>query len=499
MSASSAEEGEEENSMKSYAVLHAPEFRLQATLRHAPDLAGKPVALLETQGDTPRVCEMTAAARVFRVECGMTPTQALARCPGLHLQPGNAGHERSAQEALLQTAESFSPLLESTRPGVVTLELPGERQFHAEDFLQRIVVPLRALGLETQVGIAGTPYLALLAARFSAPVQVVANAASFLAPLPIAALQPGEEIAAILESWGIRTLGQFVALPAAEVWERLGPEAVQLREQALGAEARPLRLVKPRELFAEQADLEHPVEMLEPLLFLLRRFLEQITVRLGHAYFVAGKLRLRLRFDNGATYQRVFTIPQPTREVTLLFRMLHTHLENFTSESPIVALELAAQPVRPQTEQFGLFERGLRDPHQFAETLARLQALVSPGEVGTPELESSHHPDAFHLRPYDPEAAAPASDGGDLLKGVPWLRFRPPVPAHIILNEAGPAFLYSARSTGPIKDARGPWLLEGNWWEDQSWSREEWDIATEEGFYRLIYAGEKWFLDGIYA
>jgi hypothetical protein len=51
--------------------------------------------------------------------------------------------------------------------------------------------------------------------------------------------------------------------------------------------------------------------------------------------------------------------------------MLHTHLESFTSESAIIGLELTAQPVRPGTEQFGLLEKGLRDPHQLAETLAR--------------------------------------------------------------------------------------------------------------------------------
>jgi len=85
-----------------------------------------------------------------------------------------------------------------------------------------------------------------------------------------------------------------------------------------------------------------------------------------------------------------------------------------------------------------------------------------------------------------------------LLIGMPWLRFRPPVPAHVILNEVRPAYLYSARSTGPIRDARGPWRLDGDWWQ-RPWSREEWDIATDDGLYRLVRAEENWFLDGIYA
>ncbi len=110
--------------MKNYAVLFAPEFRLQATLRHQPGRIEQPVALLELQGSKPRVAEMTTAASAHLVERGMTPTQAMARCTHLHLIHGNAGHERSAQGALLQTAENLSPYFESTGPGIVTVELP---------------------------------------------------------------------------------------------------------------------------------------------------------------------------------------------------------------------------------------------------------------------------------------------------------------------------------------------------------------------------------------
>ena len=485
--------------MKSYAVLLAPEFRLQATLRHEPSRIDQPVALLELQGAKPRVTEMTAAAIAHLVERGMTPTQAMARCPDLHLIHGNAGHERSAQGAMLQMAEKLSPYFESTGPGIVTVELPPEQLFFEQTFLEKIVVPLRSLGLDVRVGMAGTPDLALLAAKQAAPVKIVTVAEEFLAPLSLEALRPGEEMAGVLESWGIRTIGQFAALPSAEVWERLGPKAVELEERATGGRPRPLKLVKPQEFFAEEADLEQPVEMLEPLLFLLRRFLEQITARLNCVYLVAGKLRLRLRFEQGGTYERLFTIPRPTRDVTLLFRMLHTHLENFTSPSPIIGLELAAKPVRPHAEQFSLLDRGLRDPHQFAETLARLQALLGAEAVGTPELEPSHHPDAYHLHPYDVDSAPPAGGDGDLLIGMPWLRFTPPIQARIVLNEKRPAYLYSAHSTGPILDARGPWHLSGNWWEARQWGREEWDIVTDDGFYRLLRTENDWFLDGIYA
>jgi protein ImuB len=483
--------------MKRYAVLYAPNFRLQATLRYCPLLAGQPVALLDSTGKKPHVGELTPSAVAALVEVGMTPTQAKARCAELHLLSGNAGHERAAHDVLLKTAETISPFLEDTAPGIVTVVWPSEKPPDEKQLAAALVDPLRLLGLDVRVGLAATPFLALLASRFALPVRVIGEVTFFVAPLPLAVLDPSEEIRDVLHAWGIRTVGDLVALPMSEVCERLGPEAADLWEKATGGRIRPLKLVKPQEFFSEQADLENPVETLEPLLFLLRRFLEQIMARLAQIYLVVGKLRLVLRFEQDSPYQRVFTIPQPTREVSLLFRMLHTHLENFTSASAIIGLELAAKPVRPGTEQFGLLEKGLRDPHQLAETLARLQALVGSDRVGTPELQLSAHPDAFHLRPYD-AGAAPLSSSRTPLIGVPWMRFTPPVPAKIRLLDGEPAFVESTRFTGPVKETCGPWLLEGNWWEARYWSRQEWDAATEGGIYRLVQTGTDWFLDGIY-
>jgi protein ImuB len=483
--------------MKRYAVLHAPEFHLQSTLLYATQIAGKPAALVDAQARKARITELNAPARSAQVEVGMSPTQALARCPALQLFTANAGHERSAQEALLQMAETLSPFLEATAPGVVTIDLPSDREFRENELSNGCIRPLSLLGLETRLGIASTPGLAMLAARFASPVLIVDSSSAFLAPLPIEALEPSNELSGILHSWGIRSIGQLVALPMTEVCQRLGPAALDMWERAHGGRHRPLKLIKPQEFFAEQMELEHPVEMLEPLLFVIRRFLEQITKRLANVYLVAGKLRLTLRFENDPVYERIFTIPQPTREVDLLFRMLHTHLEGFTAESAIVALELAAKPVRPNAEQFGLLEKGVRDPHQLAETLARLAALLGTNRVGTPELEASAHPDAFHLKPYDANASAVVVTD-DLLIGVPWLRFRPPIPAEVILNDVQPAFVYSSHFTGGVRETSGPWLLEGNWWERRQWSREEWDAATEDGVYRLVHTQEGWFLDGIY-
>jgi len=328
----------------------------------------------------------------------------------------------------------------------------------------------------------------------------------------------------ILHKWGIHTLGQLAALDKEQLAARLGPEAVRLWEWANGTSTRLLKFVQPPEAFDESFEFDHEIETAEPLLFMLRRFLEQLALRLGAIYLVAKELTLRITFSNpvaAATrirpaadkqvYERVFKIPQPTNDVDLLFRMLQTHLENFKSEHPIVAVALSAQPIRPASQQFGLFETTLRNPSQLYETLARLTALLGTDRVGTPVLEETHQPDAFRMEPFSWVRAAPALESRMTVaaeetakmdvrhRTVALRRFRQAHPAAVLLDANKPVHLRSAQINGEVTDQRGPYLLSGNWWDEKSWTRAEWDLQLDDGVLcRSYQAGDVWKIDGIY-
>src|SRR5436309_1937396 len=230
-----------------------------------------------------------------------------------------------------------------------------------------------------------------------------------------------ERILSILHQWGIHTLGQLAALPRDDLAARLGVRAVELWERANGRAERILKLVSPPESFIESFEFENEIETIEPLLFILRRFLHQLATRLNTIYLVAKELRLRITFADKSQYERIFKIPQPTNNEDILFRMLHTHLENFTSKDPIVAIELEAQPSRSVRQQFGLFETALRDPMQLHETLARLVGLLGADRVGTPVLEETHRPDAFRMEPFAWDFGHPEPEIGhpERSRGIP--------------------------------------------------------------------------------
>jgi protein ImuB len=348
-----------------------------------------------------------------------------------------------------------------------------------------------------------------------------------------------QEIFAILHKWGIHTIGQLAALDKQQLGARLGPEAVRIWERANGRSNRLLKLIRPSESFQESFEFEREIETAEPLLFMLRRFLEQLAVRLAAIYLVTKKLTLRITFGNKQIYERVFKIPQPTNDVDLLFRMLQTHLENFRSEHPIVAVALSVEPSKPAQEQFGLFETTLRNPHQLSETLARLTALVGGDRIGTPVLEETHRPDAFRMQPFGStgfqsatarirraegvgqagvlackrkgslaaaspscggqDARLPHSQDGCAPSSAALRRFRPAVSASVLQDENIPAHVHSAKMVGKVIDQRGPYLLSGNWWDEKSWGRAEWDLQLQNA--EVVRAHERdgvWKIDGVY-
>ena len=534
-----------------FVVLLLPDFRLQSALRHRDELRTRPAALVDDEA----VLEINSAAADAGVTAGMPSVQALARCPQLALLPRSAASEQVVQAALTEAAFSLSPNVEATAGGCCTVDVmrtllsaepppshargqacPRHDDWHT--LAGKVVAHLTALGLRAQLGVAPNPDLAFLAARRAQPVLVVQSPTAFLSQLAVAEIEPSRELLAVLHDWGIQTLGQLTALPRGELGNRLGPEADQLWQRAAGQTERPLRLVRHAEQFDEAFDFEREIETLEPLLFILRRFLDSLALRLGNAHRVAARLTLTLPLENGACHERQFTIPAPSADADVLFRILHTHLEALQLDHRPVAARLHADAIHPDHRQLHLFENPLRDANRFGETLARIASIVGAGNVGTPEILDTHRPDSFRiiepqfhrsrrreeadrLESGERHAETGKSDAGrhplrvpssalrTLISppphvvgyglGLPLRRFRPPFPAQVQLVHHQPAYVASEKINGRVMDALGPYRLSGDWWEDARWSGEEWDIElADHSLWRLVRNGDNWLLEGCY-
>ncbi|MBB06649.1 MAG: hypothetical protein CMN03_00065 [Roseibacillus sp.] len=547
-----------------YACTHIPSFPLAVLLRDDPEMASGPAALVSTTTDssstpgqsrsTPLILAVNPAASRYRITPGLTTTRALARCPQLALLSPDPALERLHQDALLSYLSCLGPDFEETSPGTFLLDLLSLP--HAlknplgwiEQSLHK-AIPLR---LPLQVALAPTPDLALLSTCsptlrstleiHSKPVitaKYVPCTIQALSTVPLSSLGTtchGEQAGVrkpcvlnnqnndILELWGIETLGQLAALPRQGLVERLGSEAALLHDTLHRRNHRLLTLHRPPRDFSLTRDLEHPLETLEPLLFLLRRGLDTLCARLRSSQRAAITAELSLTFDDGNLHLREIRLPEPTCEPPALLRVLHSHLDTVRAPAPVKAWSLSLTPTLPGEAQHHFFEHSLRDPHKFSDTLARLEAFLGTGRLGTPYPIDTHRPDSFELR--DAVSRIPESRKSSLspdsppcgnevstftgkqalvtTTALPLKRYRPPLPVHVA-TEPGDRFLrplalLSGPYSGPISVAHGPFPLSGQWWDPaERWQRIEWDLQLpDRTLLRLSHQAPDWFLEGVY-
>lgn len=485
-----------------FAVLLLPQFRLQAALRLRDELRCVPVAIVDERHGKGAILELNTPAAQAGVAAGMASVQALARCPILVLQPPSVAQECIAQAALIEIASSLSPDIEATADGYCTVDMRTVPVGDWQVWGRCIVETLDSLCLQVRVGVGPNPDLAFLAARRAEPVLVVQTPAAFLAQLAVAEIDPPPDLLAVLRDWGIHNLGQLTSLPRGELADRLGPEADRLWQRAAGQTQRLLRLVRPTDELAETFDFEQEIETVEPLLFMLRRFLDQLGHRLAAVHRVAAKMILTLPLDNGTSHGRTFTIPAPTADAEVLFRILSTHLDGLQLDHRPVSIRLLIEPVRSDHQQLRLFESPLRDANQFGETLARLTALVGVGNVGVAEVDNTHRADCFRI--VEPRFHEFRGEDGedvddDLTVGLPLRRFRPPLVAQVHVVRHQPVHVFSEQAHGSVCDALGPYRATGGWWNREQWGTEEWDVEIAGcGLFRLSRQNDQWFVEGCY-
>jgi protein ImuB len=409
--------------------------------------------------------------------------------------------------ALAALAFEFSPVVEQTAPHTVTLDASGlDRLFGLpQDVAAAIARRVSEVGIQASLALAANPDAAICAARGFPGVSIIpyGDEAKFLGVLPLALLGPSPELQETLDRWGIRRFQDMAALPPLGIAERLGPEGLHLRELARGEAERKLLPLEEPLCFEDELELEYPVDLLEPLAFVLARLINGLAVRLATRDLATNELRLRLKLETRATHERTLRLPVPSLDTKAFLKLLQLDLAAHSPAAPVVHVHLAVAPVKPQAAQSGLFVPVTPEPVKLELTLARIQSIVGENRVGRSQLVDTHRPDAFRVigfggvekRP----ARGPAADQGVRPPNLSLRMFRPPRAAHVSLASGQPSFLAADGIRGKILDFAGPWRTSGDWWTADPWLRDGWDIALSDGaLYRLYCCPHGWFLEGSY-
>ncbi len=284
-------------------------------------------------------------------------------------------HASGEGARLLACAQDFSPQVETTDADTVILDIDGLGSLFGTVHEIAHAMARRA-DFPVNIAIASNPDAAFHAARGFAGISILpeGDEAKFLASLPLTLLLPAEEIAETLARWGIRTFRDLDALPDLGVAARLGEEGVRLQKLARGESSRPLRPVEAPQHFEETMELEYPVGLLEPLMFVLGRLLGDVCARLEERALAAIELRLCLQLENSGEHARAIRLPVPMRSSRVFLKLLELDLEKHPPAAPIVRVTLVAEPAKPRVTQNGLFIPLAPEPEKLELTLARMWA-----------------------------------------------------------------------------------------------------------------------------
>src|SRR5262249_37484321 len=432
-----------------FACIHVPDFPVQASLRSEAVISfhKDPVAVLDGPDSLLKIYSCNQPARDAGIVIGMTKLQAEA-CPGVALRKRVSDQESSAQSDLLACAGSFSPRAESTAPGTVLFDLTGAGRLlgSEREIAQQVADKAAGYGFAANVTLAANADTALHAARGFPGITVIPGGeeAQRLAVLPVEVLEPSPETLAIFASWGICYLRALAALPAVPLTQRLGQQGLHLQRLARGEVERELVPTVLSPSFQQSLELEEPVDLLEPLGFIINRLLDELISHLRERSLATDYLELNLGLeihhdrqllaanplssgsiacateeipgdlsDPAAVHQRTLKLPVPTQDSRVLLKLLQLDLAAHPPAAPVKKVSVELFPARVRTTQTGLFQPLAPEPAQLEITLARLRAAVGEideqgrDRVGFAANTDSHRPDSFQV-------LSRAEESGDL-------------------------------------------------------------------------------------
>jgi protein ImuB len=500
-----------------YLCLHVRDFAAQTLARLRPELRKRPVVILHGDPPLETVFALDQPARNLGLALGMSRPQAES-FGNVAISARVKRQEDAAFLILMQCGERISPRIqvlaapeESSSGATLILDISAsERLFGTPE---QIATALRrnmdAAGFEVSIATSVNTYAAVLAARGFHGTTIIPSGkeAALLASLPLTVLELSLEHEETFTSWGIKTLGALAALPQKALIARIGQTGYRLQALSRGEYQHLFVPVGPAmdAILSESTELEHPVDLLEPLLFLLSRMLEQIIARAAEHAMAIAYVETRLVLDGVSRQEhcRVVHPALPEHNHHTLLKLIQLDLEMHPPQAAIIGLHMQAQPARPQTGQQGLFLPQTPEAGQLEILLARLRKLLGEDRVGAPELIDSHASDAFRMAPFAPQTSAAPQISAHAIPASTLRILRPPRTVRVEMNNSHMAALFLDGKRLPVHKASGPWKTSGAWWTHSDWCREEWDVAlgAPEKFYcRIAYdpGARCWYLTGIY-
>jgi protein ImuB len=401
----------------------------------------------------------------------------------------HAAIERAALERLAAWAYQWSSLVSYRLPDgpLLWLELGASRTLFGGygALLAKLEAGLTQLGYSHTCALAPSPTAAALLTQVEQQRCVITRSQlrARLQMLPLSLLALSKEVLTALHSAGLRCIGQLLALPAAAIARRFGPEACLYLRRLCGTASDPRPTWRMPAVYRARFEFGSEVHDTTALLFPLRRLL------LEFQGYLRGRdcavLRFALQFEHYRQPASSVTIGMsaPARDAAQLLLLARERLQALLLPAPVSALRLEAlEFTAASVVQADFFGSDAQQLQQLQLLLDRLQARLGDQQVHGLASAADYRPErAWRL--VTPQQATAVPDIPAAARPCTLL----PNPRRI----EPPALLVS-----------GPERIESGWWDGGDATRDYYVARAGDGAQQWVFqdlAEGAWYLQGLWS
>ena len=464
-------------------------------------------------------------------------------CPELRDPDQNAEAARR-HERVIAIVTGFCPDVEAVEPGVCAFRVRGPARYYGgeQTLAARVTAAVADLGVRSRAGVADGLFAALLAARGRDPVTVIPSSgtARFLAAQPVSVLADqdlagqdlvAQDLVALLYRLGLRTLGNFAALPVHDVASRFGHAGERAHRLARGLDSRPLAARPPPADLSVAREFDPPEPRADPVVFAAKALAERMHDGLAARGLACVRVQVLATWADGRESSRRWRHDGLLSAAAVADRV-RWQLDGWRpapvdrgagndhcAEGGVALLRLAPdQLVRAAGQQLVLWGETVPGD-RVARAAMRVQAMLGHEAVLRPVLGGGRNvSDQVTPTPFgdkrEPRLAAGRPWPGRVRGAAPGLVF-PAARAAEVTDGSGQVVTVSGRcelSAAPARLAvrgepprrvtgwAGPWPLHERWWDPAVVRRRaRFQLATDDGrAWLAVVQDGRWLVEAGY-
>lgn len=492
--------------------LYLPNWPAQRVRVAASADSDRPIAVHAPIRNLPRVAALNSEASKSGVTVGMPLAEAESLLTGEPLlAPLDAAADLAELRRLAALSGRFGPMSgieEGDSPSSILIDVTGCGPFFGgEANLAREALRfLKEQAYAARVGLASTVGLAWAASRTIGRERLTlvppGEEQHWLGPRPVTALRLDAATLVLLDGLGLRTVGDVLRLPRAELPSRFGPLLLRRIDQALGLLPEPIEPVRPAVPLAVRWSTETPLTNRSGVAHMLTRLVGRLVERLP---VWEGVSALSCRFNEARPL--VVGAASPARSVERLMTLVSLALDREPPPREVSRIIVTAETVRlPSPDRTNLFgdRTAAEQERSFRRLVERLAGRLGEDAVSRPTTTDDPLPErAVRSLPVTQKDRQQPPKHVTAAASRPILLLPEPEPVEVLaVFPDGPPHRLTRRGRSQMLVlALGPERFETGWANAPEARRDYWRVETDDAERLWLYRCRRtggWFLHGLF-